>query len=206
MLRVSIVFALYLVATFLGSAIPVNAGAVQPASGVRVWVIDNGVHTDLVLPQIAEGVDWRDLAPASDLANPGWGGASHIAFGWGDRDFYVNTKEWSDTNPLRAIGALVGAGRTVLHIAHIAEPRAGPHARAVILTPDQYRKLAAYVRATFAAREAIRGYGANDAFYAARGGYSAIFTCNQWTGGALRSGGVRMGVWTPLPFGVMLWL
>jgi uncharacterized protein (TIGR02117 family) len=196
----------YALAAVAGSAIPVNSGWKQAAAGVRVYVIDNGVHTDLVLPVAAEGVDWRELVKPEDLADPAQAARSHLAFGWGDRDFYLNTPSWSQVKPGRVVSALVGAGRTVLHVAHIPEPGAGPHMRSVMLSPDAYRRLAAYVRATFAGGASVHGYGGNDAFYEAKGGYSAIHTCNQWTAGALRAAGVRMGVWTPFTFGVMRWL
>jgi uncharacterized protein (TIGR02117 family) len=94
----------------------------------------------------------------------------------------------------------------VLHVSHIAEPGAGPHTRSVMLSPEEYRRLAAYVRATFGEGPSVHGYGGHDAFYDARGGYSAVNTCNQWTAGALRAAGVKMGAWTPFTFGVMRWL
>ena len=52
---------------------------------------------------------------------------------------------------------------------------------------------------------AYRGYAGYDAFYTARGHYSAIRTCNAWTGDALRYAGVRIGRWTPFPVTVMRW-
>src|SRR5690348_7825043 len=109
----------YALAAVAGSAIPVNSGWHQAATGVRVYVIDNGVHTDLVLPVAAEGVDWRELVKPEDLADPAQAARSHLAFGWGDRDFYLNTPSWSQVKPWRVLSALVGAGRTVLHVAHI---------------------------------------------------------------------------------------
>lgn len=196
----------YVLAAIAGSAIPVNNAWRQAESGVRIYVIDNGVHTDLVLPVAAEGVDWRDLVRPEDLANPAQAAQSHLAFGWGDRDFYLNTPSWSQMSPARTLGALVGAGRTVLHVAHLPEPRVGRDVRAVTLRPEEYRRLADYVRASFAGGPSVRGYAGHDAFYEAKGGYSAINTCNQWTGRALRTAGVRMGAWTPFTFGVMRWL
>jgi uncharacterized protein (TIGR02117 family) len=196
----------YALATVAGAMIPVNAGWHQAASGVRVYVIDNGVHTDLVLPVVAEGVDWGDLVKPADLADPAQAAQSHLEFGWGNRDFYLNTPSWSAISPKLAAGALFGGGRTVLHVAHIAEPKADSHVRSVVLSPDEYRRLAAYVRASFAPGPSVHGYGGHDAFYEAKGGYSAIDTCNQWTAGALKAAGVRMGFWTPFPVGVMRWL
>lgn len=206
LLTLVVVIAGYALAAVAGSAIPVNSGWQQAKAGVRVYVIDNGVHTDLVLPVMAEGVDWRDLVQPGDLADPAQAAQSHLAFGWGNRDFYLNTPSWSQINAGRALGALIGTGRTVLHVAHIPEPRADPHIRSVMLSPDEYRRLAAYVRGTFGDGPSVRGYAGHDAFYDAKGGYSAIDTCNQWTAGALRAAGVKIGVWTPFTFGVMRWL
>jgi uncharacterized protein (TIGR02117 family) len=48
---------------------------------------------------------------------------------------------------------------------------------------------------------AIQGaaYGADDAFYEAKGAFNAFIGCNTWTAAVLRAGGVRTGWWTPLP-------
>lgn len=194
--------ALYLAAALLGAALATNSGREPPAEGVRIYVADNGVHTDLILPAAA----FRDVARPEHLADPRYGAEPFLAFGWGDRDFYLHTAQWSDLRPWRTAKALAGAGSTVLHVAHVPEPRVGGSVRAVVLRLEEYRLLVEYVRGTFAAGPVVRGYGARDAFYSAKGGYSVIRTCNQWTGTGLRKAGVKMGVWTPLPWGVMLWL
>ena len=195
----------YAGAGFVGSAIPANGDWKQAESGVRIYVIDNGIHTDLVLPVSAEGVAWGDLIRPGHLADPKRAAASHLAFGWGDRDFYLNTPTWWDVNPLRVARAFVGAGATVVHVSHVAEPQVGPNTKAIVLRPEEYRRLVAFVRGTFGEGAPARGYGAGDAFYVARGGYSLFRTCNAWTGEALRAAGVRVGIWTPFPSGVMQW-
>jgi uncharacterized protein (TIGR02117 family) len=195
----------YFGAGLVGSAIPVNAEWRQAEQGIRIYVIDNGIHTDLVLPASAAGVTWDDRVRPGDLADPNRAGTSHLAFGWGDRDFYLNTPTWWDVNPVRVGKAMVGMGATVLHVSHIAEPRPGPNARAIMLRPEEYRRLAAFIRGTFGEGPPARGYGASDAFYVARGGYSLFRTCNAWTGEALRAARVRVGAWTPFPSGVMQW-
>jgi len=201
---------LYFAAATIGGMIPANAQWKEAGEGIRVYVADNGVHTDLILPVAAEGVDWRDLVRPGDIRDSRYAGLSHLAFGWGDRAFYLETPDWGAIRPGTALKALFGSDGTVLHIAHMPEPRPGPKLRAVMLRPDEYRRLAAYVRATFATgpdgRAApIPGYGAADAFYAARGRYSPLSSCNEWTGRGLRTAGVRTGAWTPLAFSVMFW-
>jgi len=197
-----LVVLVYLAAAGLGAGVTANGGWKPARDGVRIYVADNGAHTDLILPVAA----FRDFARPEHLADPRYGAEPYLAFGWGNRDFYLHTAQWSDINLWRTAKALVGIGSTVLHVAHVPEPRAGGSVRAVVLSPAEYRRLVEHVRDTVAAGPVVRGYGARDAFYSAKGGYSAINTCNEWTGRGLRKAGVRMGVWTPLPWGVMLWL
>lgn len=201
-----VLIVVYVLTAVGGGAVPVNSEWKQAQQGVRIYVIDNGVHTDLVLPVAAEGVDWRDLVKPGDIRRPELAAHPYIAFGWGDRDFYLNTPSWSQVSPVRVAKALVGMGSTALHVAHIPAPGEGPHMRTMILSPDEYRRLAAYIRGTFADGPSVNGYGGGDAFYPAKGGYSAVRTCNEWTGNGLRAAGVKMGWWTPFPFQVMRWL
>ena len=77
--------------------------------------------------------------------------------------------------------------------------------RRVLLRPEEYRRLAAFVRASLKSRRRWPGYAAHDVFYEARGRYSAVTTCNEWTGAALRAAGVRVGRWTPFADTVLGW-
>jgi len=196
----------YGVAGAIGGMIPTNSGSVRPAQGIPVIIESNGVHTGLVLPKVAAGVDWRDLMPARDLADPRYAGYDHVAIGWGDRKFYVETPTWADVRPMTMLWAALGSGQTVLHVEHVAAPKPGPDARVILLRPGEYRRLAAFIRASFAPRGWHRtGYGMDDAFYAATGRYDAIHTCNAWTGDGLRVAGVRVGAWTPFSATVLHW-
>ena len=199
---------LYVIAGLVGGALPA-ASAPRPREGVTIWVENNGVHTGLVLPLAAAGVDWRPIAQAGHLRDPRLA-SRWLAFGWGDRDFFLNTPTWADVNAGTAIAAAIGSSRTIVHLEHIRRPQAGPDVRAVVLRPDEYRRLAAFVRASIDTRGGRlrwrHGYGAFDAFYVGTGRYSALATCNEWTGEALRRAGVRMGRWTPFPASVMAWL
>lgn len=197
---------MYATAGMIGGAIPANAAWVQPADGVRIYIEDNGIHTGIVMPVTAAGVDWRGTFPASDLADPRYAGFGHVTVGWGDRAFYVETPTWSDINLAVVARAAIGSRRTVLHVEHGPAPTTGNAVRAIVLTPDQYRRLAAFVRASLGTGGKVaNGYGQDDAFYEARGTYSAVTTCNEWTGRALRYAGVRVGAWTPFPVTVMGW-
>jgi uncharacterized protein (TIGR02117 family) len=196
----------YGAAGVIGGIVPSNAGATRPAQGIPVVIESNGIHTGLVLPKVAAGADLRDLLPASDLADPRYAAYDHVAIGWGDRRFYVETPTWADVRPMTLVSAALGSGQTVLHVEHIAAPGPSRDSRVVLLRPAEYRRLVAFVRASFAPRGWHRtGYGMDDAFYAATGRYDAYRTCNSWTGDALRAAGVRIGAWTPFPVTVLEW-
>jgi uncharacterized protein (TIGR02117 family) len=201
---------LYLAAALLLGAVPVNAGFVAPAQGVTIFVRSNGVHTWIVMPKVSAQMDWRPYALPQNLRDPRWGAADHVAIGYGNRDVYLNTPTWADLTAGSALAAAFGRGPSLLHVELIHQPAAEPQQRPIRITPEQYRALVAFILPRFQRDGAGRpipvpgrGYGNNDIFYEANGGYSAILTCNEWTGRALRAAGVRMGAWTPLEQSIM---
>lgn len=116
----------------------------------------------------------------------------------GQRDFYLNTPTWWDVRPAPVLRAMLGSERVLVHVDVMNAPAAGAATRPVDLTPAQARALTAAIDASFAAgARPLPGYGAWDRFYEGRGHYSALTTCNNWTGVVLRTAGVRVGRWTP---------
>ncbi|WP_231420366.1 TIGR02117 family protein [Sphingomonas sp. Leaf205] len=200
------VVASYAMAGLVGGSIPSNRDWRAPVEGVHIFVESNGVHTGIIVPKVAAGVDWRGVARAGDLRDPRYGAFDHVAFGWGEKTFYLETPTWADVKLRTVVGAAFGSDRTLMHVDHLPRPRAGDGAREIVVTPAQYRRLAAYIRASFRDGGArYRGYAGYDAFYEANGQYSAVRTCNAWTGDALRFAGVKVGAWTPFPVTVMGW-
>lgn len=196
----------YAASGLIGGAIPVNAAWRAPTQGVTIYVESNGVHTGIVVPKIAAGIDWRPFAPARDLADPRYAAFDHVAFGWGERAFFLETKTWADVKPRTILAAAIGSEATLIHVEHLPRPITGDDVRAVVLRPEEYRRLAAYIAASFAPHPRhYGGYARHDTFYDAGGRYDAIRTCNTWTGQALRTAGVRVGAWTPFPITVMRW-
>lgn len=194
----------YAVAGTIGGLVPRNAGWREPARGITVRVEDSGVHTTLVLPRRAAGVDWGEDFPPTDLADPRMAAHGYVAISWGERGFFLKTPTWWDVRPGTVLRAALGSGATLLHVEHV--PEAAEGARAVRLRPAEYRRLAAFIRRVRAGGGALPGYGANDAFYPARGRDDARRTCNAWTGDALAAAGVRTGWWTPFGYTVTWWL
>ena len=200
---------LYFAAALVGGLVPANPGWHEARQGVTIFVRTNGVHTWIMVPANAAGVDWRPIAPAADIRDPRYAG-NYLAIGFGNRDFYLNTPTWGDLTVRRAFAAFFGGGPTLLHVIHIDHPQPGPDQRPIRISHEQYRRLAGFIQERFRLDPGGRpipllgrGYGPDDMFYEANGGYSFILTCNEWTGRALRQAGVRTGLWTPLNQSIM---
>jgi uncharacterized protein (TIGR02117 family) len=201
---------LYFASALLLGLVPANAGWQEPEEGVRILIRTNGVHTWIVMPKVTPEMDWRPFVPGEHLRDSRWGRGDHVALGYGNRTFYLETPTWGDLTMKNAFFAAFGQGRTLIHADHDHGPQPGEHQRPLTLTREEYRRLAEHLRGSFkrdAAGRTIpvlgRGYGSSDMFYEAVGGYSALYTCNSWTGEALRAAGVKTGVWTPLSQSIM---
>jgi len=195
----------YFLLALIFGMIPANPSWREPERGVTIYVRTNGVHTWLLVPKVTAQMDWRPLLPGAHLKDKDWGAGDHVAFGYGNRTFYLETPTWGDLTMKNAFLAAFGQGRSLMHADHGHRPEANANQRALVLRGAEYRRLAAFILASFqrdAKGRAIpligRGYGGSDMFYEAAGPYSAVYTCNSWTGEALRHAGVRTGRWTPL--------
>ena len=199
--------AFYLLAALVGALVPVNAAWREPDRGITVYLADNGVHADLILPAVEEGLDWRPLLPPTDFAaipaDAGW-----VAFGAGERRVYLDTPTWADITP-RTVWAGLTGGERVMHVEWTSDP--GYAAREIRVTPEQYRRLWTAIRAGFRLDQGGRpmridhpGYGPRDAFYLGIGRASALSTCNNWVAGRLRLAGVETSLWSPFAQG-LLW-
>ena len=197
--------ALYLVAALIGSLVPVNRGWTEPERGTTIYLADNGLHSDIIMPVRANGVDWSRVFPAKEFPeadNAGW-----IAFGTGEERVYLDTPTWWDITPRTIWSALTG-GKRVMHVQYVPNPEYA--VREIRLRPDEYRRLWAAIRADLVLdskgipkRINHPGYGCCDAFYRAAGKHSALRTCNTWSANWLRLAGVKTSLWTPFVQGLV---
>jgi uncharacterized protein (TIGR02117 family) len=199
--------ALYLTAALAGSLAPVNRVWTEPADGITVYVANNGIHADVIMPVKAQGVDWAPLIPKGDFAAPD-PNARWIAFGAGEERVYLNTPTWWDLTPRTVWSALMG-GNEVIHVEYVSSPAYAE--REIRLRPDEYRRLWAAVRAGFALDSDGRvqridhpGYGPADVFYRGAGRANMFRTCNTWLAGRFRLAGIRTSLWPPFVNG-LLW-
>lgn len=200
---------IYMLAALVGSLLVGSEGRLASNHVRHVYLHDNGIHTSIILQRKQRLINLDIGWPASDLRdNPP--PAEYLMFGWGDRDFYLNTPSWTDLQPHHAINALTGSGQSLLHVYHLQTlPK---DVKKITVEIEDFNKILSAISRTMQRDKdtgkprPIPGYGDSDVFYPAQGyRYSALFTCNNWVSHILAKGNVRTGLWTPLPFGVMWW-
>lgn len=194
---------LYLLGAIIGGIVPVNRGWSEPDQGITIYLADNGIHADLVLPVREAGLDWRDLLSPADVARPPTD-AQWIAFGAGERAVYLETPTWADLKLPTALRALT-RGERIVHVEWVADPTYS--AREIRLRPEEYRRLWTAIRSEFrdgrATKISHKGYGQADAFYLGVGRTSAFNTCNNWIASRLRLAGIEAPLWSPFVEGLV---
>ena len=195
--------AAYLLAALVGSLVAVNRGWTEPGQGITIYLADNGVHADLIMPVAAAGLDWRDVLSPQDVARPP-ADARWVAFGAGERAVYLETPTWADLELPTAARALT-RGERIVHVEWVGDPTYS--AREIRLRPEEYRRLWAAIRSEFrdgrAQKIAHKGYGDADAFYLGTGRTSAVNTCNNWVASRLRLAGIKAPLWSPFVNGLV---
>ena len=196
------IFFFIIVSLFL-SLIPVNRSFSPELGSIRIYIVSNGMHTDFVQPIETPVINWKEHVPAEDF-HDGWQLASHMAFGWGDRGFYLNTPEWKDLRIKTAAIALFTPSKSAMHVTLWPEPAVDDRVVQVSLTETQYSNLVNYIMDSFELNpegQAIKvqhpGYGDYDLFFESPLKFHIFRTCNTWTGQGLKVAGVRTPLWTP---------
>ncbi len=175
-------------------------------NGIEILVINNGVHVDLVLPIDEPEFRWLDRFQLTDFRTID-AGNRYAIFGWGNRQFYMETETWDDLKISNVLYAFAGLGETVVHVDLCADLSwFSKNSRKIRLSSEQYKRLCEYLLSSFqteAGGELIpvpnRHYSNSDAFYEGTGHYHLFRTCNVWAGDGLAKAGVRVGYWTLTP-------
>jgi uncharacterized protein (TIGR02117 family) len=181
-----------------------------------IYLEGNIQHVNLLLPVANDQVDWNQfLAPGPIGAETGVR-YQYLKFGWGDRDFYRNTPSMAAFQLPKALHALLAPGNvTTVHVQGYPSLPIGAGAqreqaqdqgealKCVALTGPEYRRLAAFIQASFqqTAQHPIRiqdGFTPSSGFYEGTGHYSILRTCNTWAAEGLDAAGVTTPLWTAL--------
>ena len=98
----------YFLAVCVCGYLPRSGGQPDGPRDITIFVRSNGVHTDIVVPVQVAGIDWRSELPPRFFkrSDPG---NDHVAFGWGDKGFYLDVPTWGDLTASAALNAITEA-------------------------------------------------------------------------------------------------
>ena len=182
-LTIILLLLLYLGSAWALSHVTVKAEA-NAAHQVPIYVKTNPVHTDLILPVKTDLKDWSQSMLYTNTRT-GDTAFNYIAFGWGDKGFFLHTRTWADLKASVALKAAFWMSSTAVHTNYLNKVKEGKNCTKLELSNDQYKRLITFIEnsiQTTAAGTPIAittdPYGDHDAFYEANGTYSLFHTCN----------------------------
>lgn len=181
----------------------------SPEATIPIYVLSNGVHTDLILPIIVGDApdilwDWSTFIPFEQfdpLPDPTVG---YIGFGWGEQRLYRDVPEWSDLTVEITLNAMMWPSRSAMHVYLLpAAPPEHSHLVRLMVDETQYRALIDHIQSSFSLTtngEIINlnccWYPRfNDNFYESPHWYHFLQTCNVWTNNALKAANLPTGRW-----------
>lgn len=199
---------LYIISALLISKISVNSDVSQKNKEIEIFILSNGVHTDIVVPIKNEFKDWsKEILFEQTKSKDSL--MKYLAFGWGDKGFYLNTPEWSDLKASTALNAAFGLSTSAMHTTFYKKMKEGSDCKKITISSEDYQKLVSYISESFSYDTAknvqwISGhsYGKRDAFYEAKGSYNLFYTCNTWANNALKITNQKASLWTVTDKGI----
>lgn len=199
---------IYLFIALILSIIPVNKNASKSKQqDITIFLLSNGVHLDIVVPKVNIIKDWREDLQIYSFTDEQ---VNLVAFGWGDRNFYLNTPEWSDLTFSTAFSALFLKDSSAMHVSYFRYLTDDKHCRKVNISNEQYHTLVKFIENSLSRNKmgsTIRienaGYSPFDQFYEANRTYHLFYTCNTWTNCALKTSELRACLWTPFDRGIL---
>jgi uncharacterized protein (TIGR02117 family) len=175
---------------------------------VEIFILSNGVHTDIVVPVKNDTFDWSkkikfEHTKAKDST------AKYLAMGWGDRGFYLETPTWEDLKVSTALKATTGLSSSALHTTFYKNMKEDAYCKKIQISTSEYQNLVVFINESFKTKsdenikiETEAVYGKNDIFYEAKGSYSLFYTCNSWANQALKSANQKAALHTLTDTGI----
>lgn len=198
---------LYGLAALVLPLISVNSKTEQPEE-ITIYILSNGVHTDIVCPIESEIINWTEIAAFENTVSKRTD-FKHVAFGWGDKGFYLETPTWADLKASTAFKAAFWLGDSAMHVTFYNDLKEGEDCKKIIISKENYRLLVEYIKKSFDYENGKTMfiptdmvYGKNDAFYDAQRSYNLFFTCNTWANSALKHANQKAAFWTATDKGI----
>lgn len=181
----------------------VISGEKNTPKEITVFIKTNGKHTDIVTPVRNEIKDWSKEIPFNNNISQDTI-YSYLAFGWGDKGFFIDMPTWDDITFKLAFKAAFWLGTTAMHTTYYKDLKEDDECRKIMISKSQYECLVAFITERFKTDsyghfiniKTDAAYGVTDAFYEAKGRYNLFYSCNTWANEALKISGQKHCLWT----------
>lgn len=207
-LAIFVFLIIYSASAFLLSKITMNSDADNQSKDVTIYIKTNGVHTDIIVPVKNKIKNWSSQIKFENTKSKD-STAEYLAFGWGDKGFYLDTPEWSDLKASTAFKAAFALGSSAMHTTFYKSIKENKECVKIAISGENYKKLVAFIEQSFQFDSnqnpifiPATTYGKNDSFYEANGKYNLFHTCNSWANSALKSSNQKAALWTVTDSGI----
>ena len=183
------------------SVISTNPEKLNCEKDKTIFITTNGVHLDIIIPKVDLNSELQQALEIEEHVR-------YVAFGWGDKGFYLETPTWGDLKFSTAVNAMFLKSETAMHVTKYR--RRQNRWIEIEVCEEQLEALKTHILKSFERDEAgsiieipDSGYYSNDDFYEAYGSYNCIQTCNAWVNQGLKKGNIKTSVWSPFDKGVL---
>lgn len=181
------------------------------ASPYRVYVAGETLHVNLILPVENEAFNWRGFLDLKTIGSDARGNYQYLKFGWGDRDFYMNTPSLQQLKVSRTLRSLFWPGNpTTMHVQGYDQlpNESGVDLRCIGVSRADYLNLVAYLKGSFQLNQGkpIRiqnAFSPTSGFYEGTGHYSLARTCNTWAAQGLDAAQINAPWWSAIAQPIM---
>jgi len=199
---------IYFAAASLGAVLPGARAEIAPGTEHLIGLVRGPIHYDFLLPLSPELRERYGFAAAAgvpvDHPNAEW-----LLLGWGAAGFYSTVGSYADLNAFALLRGVLGDS-AVMHLDVAGDVSQIDGIAYLTLSEPQMQALLEVIDASFQRDQTgtplvlPQQLGDHDAFFAAKGRFNLLHTCNDWVGETLRAAGVPFGIWTPTPQAVAL--
>ncbi len=205
--------AAYLAAMIIGAVVPgVTKGIAEPAAAndnVKIYLLTGPLHADIAVPVDSQVLQQFGFLDQSGI-NLNDNGLHYLVFGWGSEAFYTIAGTYADITAAATLRAVTGDS-SVMHVVPVGRINQAPDTIPLTVSRGGYSRLLTFLRSSFdnstngePQQMPGKSHGYGDVFYRGRGGFNIFYPCNAWAGDALRTAGVKLGIWTPTTFSLKL--
>ena len=183
---------LYLLFSFVFTLFPTEP--LNEIQDKKIYILYNEMHTDIILKLTKNNKKWNRLFPLKYKEK------GYLAFGWGDKETYLNTPTWNRLKISTILKALFINTPSLMHVSYYSDIKRFKNIKIITLSKQQLQELEKSILKSFnfENNQYYKAYANNDLFYPSTHQYNLFHTCNTWTGDRLREANITMSYWTPL--------